>query len=294
MSICEETRKPVNLDTLFEELNKLGTSASLKLVDAIEEHTEYHLDPSDGYLRDNCPSYKGAIPIAEVSRNFNIDIENVYIYVYILERHVVFVTTDVKHDCVGKAAAVPVTEIYSLTRLLDRLGVNVDGINHLMKALIMSGKEGWVYVRKFTQRRTKFYEEGMKGVATMLDKKVIGSLAACVKALDQVDNQNGLRNPTDRIFADIPSAVFYLNMIGMNYARRNATVTIDGTGKDTTIYAKYIDEKNQRININFFIREIDIVSQSNIFRSGIDDDPNRIIRFFTPTEEIKAYDEKVD
>ena len=185
MSICEGTRKPVNLDTLFEELNKLGTSASLKLVNAIEDHTEYHLDPSDGYLRDNCPSYKGAIPIAEVSRNFNIDMENVYIYVYILERHVVFVTTDVKHDCVGKAAAVPVTEIYSLTRLLDKLGINVDDINHLMKVLIMSGKEGLVYVRKFTMRRTKFYEEGMKGVATMLDKKVIGSLAACVKALDQ-------------------------------------------------------------------------------------------------------------
>lgn len=185
MSIYEGTREPVNLDTLFEELNKLGTSASLKLAYAIEEHTEYHLDPSDGYLRDNCPPYKGAIPIAEVSRNFGIDMENVYIYVYILERHVVFVTTDVNHDCVGKVAAVPVTEIYALTRLLDRLSINVDDINHLMEALIMSGKEGWVYVRKFTQRRTKFYEEGMKGVATMLDKKVIGSLAACVKALDQ-------------------------------------------------------------------------------------------------------------
>lgn len=185
MSICEETRKPVNLDTLFEELNKLGTSASLKLVNAIEEHTEYHLDPSDGYLRDNHPPYNGAIPIAEVSRNFGIDMDDVYIYVYILERHVVFVTTDVNHDYAGKTAAVPVTEIYALTRLLDKLGVNVDDINHLMKALIMSGKEGLVYVRKFTMRRTKFYEEGMKGVATMLDKKVIGSLAACVKALDQ-------------------------------------------------------------------------------------------------------------
>ena len=185
MSICEETREPVKFDTLFKELNKLGTSASLKLVNAIEEHTEYHLDPSDGYLRDNRPPYNGAIPIAEVSRNFSIDMDDVYIYVYILERHVVFVTTDVNHDYAGKTAAVPVTEIYSLTRLLDKLGINVDDINHLMKALIMSGKEGLVYVRKFTMRRTKFYEEGMKGVATMLDKKVIGSLAACVKALDR-------------------------------------------------------------------------------------------------------------
>lgn len=185
MSICEGSLEPIKFDTLFEELNKLGTSASLKLVNAIEEHTEYHLDPSDGYLRDNRPPYNGAIPIAEVSRNFGIDMDDVYIYVYILERHVVFVTTDVNHDYAGKTAAVPVTEIYALTRLLDKLGVNVDDINHLMKALIMSGKEGWVYVRKFTMRRTKFYEEGMKGVATMLDKKVIGSLAACVKALDQ-------------------------------------------------------------------------------------------------------------
>lgn len=185
MSICEGSLEPVKFDTLFEELNKLGTSASLKLVNAIEEHTEYHLDPSDGYLRDNRPPYNGAIPIAEVSRNFGIDMDDVYIYVYILERHVVFVTTDVNHDYAGKTAAVPVTEIYALTRLLDKLGVNVDDINHLMKALIMSGKEGLVYVRKFTMRRTKFYEEGMKGVATMLDKKVIGSLAACVKALDQ-------------------------------------------------------------------------------------------------------------
>ena len=123
---------------------------------------------------------------------------------------------------------------------------------------------------------------------------IVAELATRELDYRQVDNQNGRRNPADRIFADIPSAVFYLNMIGMNYARRNATVTIDGTGKDTTIYVKYIDGKNQRININFFIREIDIVSQSNIFRSGIDDDPDRIVRFFTPTEEIKAYNEKVD
>ena len=185
MSICEGSMEPVKFDTLFEELNKLGTYASLKLVNAIEEHTEYHLDPSDGYLRDNRPPYNGAIPIAEVSRNFGIDMEDVYIYVYILKCHVVFVTTDVNHDYAGKTAAVPVTEIYAITRLLDKLGINVADINYLMEALIMSGKEGFVYVRKFTQRRTKFYEEGMKGVSTMLDKKVIGSLAACDKALDQ-------------------------------------------------------------------------------------------------------------
>lgn len=110
----------------------------------------------------------------------------------------------------------------------------------------------------------------------------------------QVDNQNGRRNPTDRIFADIPSAVFYLNMIGMYYARHNAVVSIDGTGEDTTIYVDYIDGKNRRIHISFSIRETDIISQSNIFESKIDDDPDLIIRFFTPTEEIKACEEKVD
>lgn len=123
---------------------------------------------------------------------------------------------------------------------------------------------------------------------------IVAELTTLEPDYRQVDNQNGLRNPTDRIFADIPSAVFYLNMIGMHYARHNATVSIDGTGEDTTIYVDYIDGKNRRIHIRFTIRETDIISQSNIFESEIDDDPDLIIRFFTPTEEIKTCEEKVD
>lgn len=123
---------------------------------------------------------------------------------------------------------------------------------------------------------------------------IVAELTTLEPDYRQVDNQNGLRHPTDRIFADIPSVVFYLNMIGMYYARHNATVSADGTGEDTTIYVDYRDGKNRRIHISFFIRETDIISQSNIFESKIDDDPNLIIRFFTPTEEIKACDEKVD
>lgn len=186
MSIYEGTREPISLDKLFEEINKLGNSASLRLVNAIEEHTDFHLDPFDGYLRYNMPPYNGAIPITEVSRSFGIDSnkENIFVYVYIMDRHVIFVTCGVEHDCAGKAAAVPVTEIYRLAQLLDKLGVNVADINHLLERLTMSGKEGRVYVRQFTQRRTKFYEEGMKGVATSLDRKVVGSLAACVKSIN--------------------------------------------------------------------------------------------------------------
>lgn len=123
---------------------------------------------------------------------------------------------------------------------------------------------------------------------------IVAELTTLEPDYRQVDNQNGLRNPTDRIFADIPSAVFYLNMIGMHYARHNAIVSIDGTGEDTTIYVDYRDGKNRRIHISFSIRETDIVSQSNIFESKIDDDPDLIIRFFTPTEEIRACEEKVD
>lgn len=123
---------------------------------------------------------------------------------------------------------------------------------------------------------------------------IVAELTTLEPDYRQVDNQNGIRNPTDRIFADIPSAVFYLNMIGMHYAHHNATVSIDGAGEDTTIYVDYRNGKNQRIHIHFFIRETDNVSQSNIFESKIDDDPDLIIRFFTPTEEIKACEEKVD
>lgn len=123
---------------------------------------------------------------------------------------------------------------------------------------------------------------------------IVAELTTLEPDYRQVDNQNGICNPTDRIFADIPSAVFYLNMIGMHYARHNATVSIDGTGEDTTIYVDYRDGKNRRIHIRFTIRETDIISQSNIFESKIDDDPDLIIRFFTPTEEIKTCEEKVD
>lgn len=127
-------------------------------------------------------------------------------------------------------------------------------------------------------------------MAAQIVYMIVADLSTTDLDYRQIDNQNGTRNPSDRIFADIESVVFYLNLIGMYYANHNATVTIDGTGKNTAIYVKYIDgNNNHRINIRFSIREIAVVSQANIFKSDIDDDPNLIVRFFTPTEEIKAY-----
>lgn len=189
MSIYGEiNRESIDFNTFFNEINKLSTSASTRLANAIEEHTDYRMDDFDGCLHEVYPPYNGVVPITEVSRSFNLNCpydDDILVYVYILENHIVFVSTNTNHDVAGRAVAVPTTEIYSLCVKLEQLGVNNANINDFMRELVMQSKVGVVYVRQFSQRKTKFYEEGMKGVALMTEKKVIGSKACCIGRLNQ-------------------------------------------------------------------------------------------------------------
>lgn len=97
-----------------------------------------------------------------------------------------------------------------------------------------------------------------------MKRNPVYTIEASLSTLDteykQVDHENGIRHPTNKIFNDVESCIFYMNLIGIAFSKKGAKIIIAGDcDENRNLYIKYTNAHKCQVSIQLYVKKIDVL-----------------------------------